>query len=78
MGQMPQMPQANGNQGNNLINAINNIKSAAQGNPQALFNNMMQSNPQFRAFAESMKGKTPEEAFREHGLDFNQIRGLFG
>lgn len=66
------------NPSNNLINAINSLKSAAQGNPQALFNDMMQNNPQFRAFAQSMQGKTPEEAFREHGLDFNQIRGLFG
>lgn len=70
---MPQ-PQANNN---NIVNAINQIKSAAQGNPQALFNNMMQSNPQFRAFAESVKDKTPEQAFSERGLDFNQIRGLF-
>lgn len=71
------MPQPNP-QGNNLINAINNAKQMMQGNPQDLFNNMMQSNPQFRAFAESMKGKTPEQAFSERGLDFNQIRGLFG
>lgn len=71
------MPQPNP-QGNNLINAINNAKQMMQGNPQDLFNNMMQSNPQFRAFAESVKGKTPEQAFSERGLDFNQIRGLFG
>lgn len=64
------------NNGNNLINAINQLKSASQGNPEALFNGMMQNNPQFRAFAESMKGKTPEQAFKEKGLDFNQILGL--
>lgn len=66
------------NNGNNVINAINQIKNASQGNPQALFNQMMQSNPQFRAFAESMKDKTPEQAFSEYGLDFSQFRGLFG
>lgn len=75
---MGQMGPQGANPSNNLINAINKLKSAAQGNPQALFNDMMQNNPQFRAFAQSMQGKTPEEAFREHGLDFNQIRGLFG
>ena len=62
---------------NGLIDAIQKIKSAAQGNPQALFDNMMQSNPQFKQFAESMQGKTPEEAFKQYGLDFNEIKGMF-
>ena len=64
-------------QNNAIIDAIGNLKSVMQGNPQALFDNMMQNNPQFRAFAESMKGKTPEQAFQEHGLDFNQFKELF-
>lgn len=64
------------NNGNNLISRIQNIKGAMQGNPQALFNNLMQSNPQFRAFAKSMEGKTPEEAFRQFGLDFEEIKGM--
>lgn len=71
-------PSQTPNNGNNIINVINNIKSAAQGNPEALFQRMMQTNPQFRTFAESMKGKTPEQAFKEYGLDYDQIRGLFG
>lgn len=62
---------------NNLINQIKNIKSAMGGNPQALFNNMMQNNPQFKQFAQSMQGKTPEEAFKQYGLDFNEIKGMF-
>ena len=66
------------NNGSNLINKIQNIKSAMGGNPQALFNNMMQSNPQFRQFAQSMQGKTPEQAFKEFGLDYDEVRGLFG
>lgn len=63
-------------QSNNIISAINRFKSAMQGNPQALFNNMMQSNPQFRQFAQSIQGKTPEEAFKQYGLDFNEIKGM--
>lgn len=65
------------NSNNNLFNQIQNIKSAMGGNPQALFNNMMQNNPQFRQFAQSMQGKTPEQAFKEYGLDFDQVKGLF-
>lgn len=61
---------------NNLINQIKNIKSAMGGNPQALFQNMMQNNPQFKQFAQQMQGKTPEEAFSQFGLDFNEIKGL--
>lgn len=61
---------------NNLLNQIKNIKSAMQGNPQALFNNMMNNNPQFKQFAQSMQGKTPEEAFKQFGLDFNEIKGM--
>jgi len=37
---------------------------------------MYQNNPNFRQFANSMKGKTPEQAFKENGLDFNQFKNL--
>ena len=67
-------PQSTNN--NPVLNAIGQLKSVAQGNPQALFENMLQSNPQFKSFADSMKGKTPEQAFSEHGLDFNQVKDL--
>lgn len=61
--------------GNPALAAVNQIK--ALGNPQAAFNQMYQSNPHFRQFADSMRGKTPEQAFRENGLDYNQFRTLF-
>ena len=41
-----------------------------------IFNKMYQSNPQFRAFADSMQGKSPEQAFQEQGLDYNQFRDI--
>lgn len=62
---------------NNLFSAINQLKSMANGNPEALYNHMLQTNPQFKAFAESMRGKTPEQAFQEFGYDFNQAKNLF-
>ena len=43
-----------------------------------MYANMYASDPMFRAFADSVRGKTPEQAFREYGLDFGQIRGLMG
>lgn len=45
-----------------------------QGPSNILFANLYQNNPSFRQFADSMRGKTPEQAFSENGLDFNQFR----
>jgi len=41
-----------------------------------IFNKLYHSNPQFRNFADSMQGKTPEQAFQEQGLDYNQFRDV--
>ena len=62
-------------QGSSIMSAVSQLKSL--GNPQAAYFQMYQTNPQFRQFADSMRGKTPEQAFRENGLDFNQFKGLF-
>jgi hypothetical protein len=37
---------------------------------------MYRTNPQFKRFADSMQGKTPDQAFMENGLDFNQFKNL--
>lgn len=63
-------------QGNSILGAVNQLRAMANGDPQALFDSMYQGNPQFRQFADSMQGKTPEQAFNEHGLDFGQVRDL--
>jgi hypothetical protein len=52
------------------------IQQLRNGDPQALFNQMYLTNPEFRTFAESMRGKTPEQAFLENGLDYNQFKGM--
>lgn len=43
---------------------------------QAAFDRMYAANQNFRSFADSMRGKTPEQAFREMGFDFSQYSGL--
>lgn len=60
--------------GNSILGAVNALKSASRGDPQALYLHLYQTNPQFRNFADSMKGKTPEQAFRENGLDYSQVQ----
>lgn len=58
--------------GNSILDAVSQFR--ALGNPNQAYAQLYQSNPQFRAFADSMRGKTPEQAFRENGLDFSQFR----
>lgn len=58
-----------------IFGLINQLRG---GNPKQMFDQMYQSNPQFRDFANSMKGKTPEQAFRENGFDFDQVKGMMG
>ena len=41
-----------------------------------IFNMLYNKNPQFRQFADSMRNKTPEQAFQENGLDYNQYRNI--
>ena len=52
------------------------IKQLQTGSPKSIFNQMYQSNPQFRDFANSMKGKNPEDAFKEKGFDYSQFKGM--
>lgn len=61
--------------GSSVMDAVNQLR--ALGNPNQAYAQLYQSNPQFRQFADSMRGKTPEEAFRENGLDFGQFRNMF-
>lgn len=67
----------NQQQGNSILRAVNQLKAMANGNPQALYDSMYQANPQFRQFADTMRDKTPEQAFSENGFDFNQFRRFF-
>ena len=44
---------------------------------QMIFNKMYQTNMfNFRQFADSMQGKTPEQAFQEAGLDYSQFQNV--
>ena len=64
--------QNNKPKNNTLIDQLNQIRQ--QGPSNVIFNQMYQNNPQFKQFADSMQGKTPEQAFKENGLDFNQFK----
>lgn len=45
-------------------------------NPQAMYKQMIESNPQFKQFVEKNKGKTPEDIAKEYGIDPNLLKNL--
>lgn len=58
------------------LGAIPVIRDLMSQGPQEVYGRMYQSNPQFKAFADSMSGKSPQQAFQEAGYDFNQIQQM--
>lgn len=63
----------NSSQNNSMLSMIKMLKS---GNPQQIAQAMMQQNPQFAAFMQQNKGKTPEQVAKENGIDMGQIMGM--
>lgn len=68
-----------GPQTNPVVAAVTGIRDMLRfRNPDILAQSMYATNPQFRSFVDSMRGKTPEQAFQENGYDFNMIRSIMG
>lgn len=42
-----------------------------------IFNNLMQSNSDFREFMQSVEGKTPQQVAKERGVDLKQLVNRF-
>lgn len=61
---------------NNFSQIVGMIRALQSGNPQQMFQNMMQNNPQFRQFMEANKGKDPMQVAKEHGIDLEQIKSM--
>lgn len=70
MDQFTQQPQP---QMQTLNSQLNNLKAMANGNASGLIAYLKQTNPDFAAFARSVEGKTPQQAFAERGLDYSQF-----
>ena len=62
------------NSSNSILDIVSQARSL--GPSGTVFNQLYASNPRFKEFANSMQGKTPEQAFRDHGLDFNQFKNF--
>lgn len=61
-------------QKNNVFQILQMLKS---GNPEQIGKQMMQNNPDFALFMQSVQGKSPEQVAKEHGIDLSSIMGKF-
>lgn len=52
------------------------LRSMMQGDPSALISNLAKSNPQFAQFMAQNQGRTPQEAFKAYGYDFQQVMNI--
>lgn len=67
---MLQKPQTN-----NLLSQISQIKNMVAGkNPDTMFSDLYNNNPQFRQFVDANKGKSPEQIAQENGIDINLLK----
>lgn len=61
---------------NKPMNNIGNLVAMAKGNPQGMFDSMMQSNPQFRQFVNDNRGKSVEQIAKDYGVDLSTLNNL--
>lgn len=57
---------------NNTIPSIQDILM----NPQKVYNDLYNNNPQFRKFIGDNQGKTPDQIARENGVNLSDINKL--
>ena len=58
---------------NDLIGFLSGLK---QGNPNAIMNQLMQNNPQFRSFVQQNQGLNAGQIAQKYGIDINRLNGL--
>ena len=46
------------------------------GNPAVMFQNLMNTNPQFKQFVQENQGKTIEQIAQNYGIDINAIKQI--
>ena len=61
-----------------IFSRVNAIRGLVGGNPQAAYDHLMRTNPQFAAFVRDNSGKSPEQIAREHGIDYGALTRAMG
>ena len=57
-----------------IMQNLQQIKSLANGDPQAAYDMLMKSNPAFAQFVQQNQGKSPEQIAQERGINLEQIK----
>ena len=68
-----QTPPSNG-----IFARLSEVRRMMNGNPQAMYQSLMQGNPQFAEFVRSNQGKTPEQIAQENGIDYGIVKRFMG
>ena len=63
-------------QPSNMSQQMASLRSILQGDTQAMVSQLAQTNPSFAQFVAQNRWKTPQEAFKAYGYDFQQVMGL--
>jgi len=58
------------------MNQLDLLRMMKLGNPQTIYDRLLQTNPQFKKFVEDNKDKTPEQIAQENGVDINMLQQL--
>ena len=63
------------NSNGNLLSQIASIKNMLNGkNTDDIYTELMNNNPQFKAFVKANEGKSVEQIARENGIDINLLK----
>lgn len=63
--------------GSNAASIGNILRMLRSGNPEQIAMNLMQQNPQFKAFIDANKGRSPEQVAKQYGIDLGTVMGQF-
>lgn len=73
----PILNMMQGNGANSMLARAMQMKQMLQGgNPEAIFRQMLQTNPQFSQFVRENAGKSPEQIAQAYGIDAGLLHQL--
>ena len=62
---------------NNVLSQYSQIVNMLSGkDPDEMFSKLMSDNPQFKAFVEKNKGKSPKQIAEENGIDISILNSM--
>lgn len=60
------------------MSRFDSIIQAAKGNPQQMYNTLLQSDPRFAQFAHENSGLSPQDIAKKYGIDWGTVQKMLG